>query len=593
MKTFDFDSLTHDKERLKRALIEYGADFKSDTAFKCPAHEDKNASAGIFKDDSGHWRYKCQGCGFKGDIVDLGKLQGKPLPSGRKSIVGDSGGLKSENKSSSQKIYSKDEITAYLKTLGEIEKVYKYHNSEGEISFCVGRIKTAEGKTIRPFKQQGNGFVFGLPASPRVLYNLPEISKADTVVIVEGEKCADSLIEYGVTATTSAGGAKNSQNTDWTPLAGKNCILWPDNDTEGKAYIQDVKGILERLNPPARMSCIDPESLGLGEKEDCFDYIEYAKKAHGDDKAGIQAEIHKALQSAKTARPSEGLKAFFVQVANGELESIPLPFKRLNELARPLLPKSICIICGTPGSGKSFFILQSMLQWLKDGVKFACYMLEEPLEHHLQRAISLLENEPKILDMAWIKNNSGLVNELYDRHIETLDGLSRCIKSIPDRQETYSGLIAWAESQIKLGKKLLIIDPVTAVEQSDKPWIQDENFIMALRKLLVDSNATALITIHPRKGITAPCMNDLAGGAAWQRFSQSIIWIEHHRERKEERIKTSCGAADIEINRSLHICKGRNAPGVGSTIGFTFGGESLLFAEQGYILPKPKNKAAG
>ena len=77
MKTFEIDSLVKDKQLLKNALIEYGAVFTGDTAFKCPAHEDRNASAGIFSDDSRHWRYKCQGCGFGGDILDLYKQQGK------------------------------------------------------------------------------------------------------------------------------------------------------------------------------------------------------------------------------------------------------------------------------------------------------------------------------------------------------------------------------------------------------------------------------------------------------------------------------------------------------------------------------------
>ena len=220
-------------------------------------------------------------------------------------------------------------------------------------------------------------------------------------------------------------------------------------------------------------------------------------------------------------------------------------------------------------------------------------MLEESLEHHLQRAVALLEDKPEILDMCWIKGNPLLANEFYERHKEKLDALACCIKSIPDRQETYSGLIKWAESQIKLGRKLLIIDPATAVEQREKPWIYDTRFLMDLRKIVVYNNAIAFVSTHPRKGLTAPGLDDLAGGAAWQRFTQSILWIENHKEAKTERIKSACGTADILINRTLHVCKGRNAPGVGFRIGFTFGGPSLLFAEQGLVTQKWSGKQGG
>lgn len=68
----------------------------------------------------------------------------------------------------------------------------------------------------------------------RPLYNLPNINNADTVIIVEGEKCADYLNSLGLVATTNIGGASAPPGkTDWKPLEGKVCVLWPDNDDAG------------------------------------------------------------------------------------------------------------------------------------------------------------------------------------------------------------------------------------------------------------------------------------------------------------------------------------------------------------------------
>jgi putative DNA primase/helicase len=46
------------------------------------------------------------------------------------------------------------------------------------------------------------------PPDPRPLYNQLGLLKAEQVVLVEGEKCAQSLIEQGLVATTAMNGAR-------------------------------------------------------------------------------------------------------------------------------------------------------------------------------------------------------------------------------------------------------------------------------------------------------------------------------------------------------------------------------------------------
>jgi putative DNA primase/helicase len=75
------------------------------------------------------------------------------------------------------------------------------------------------------------------PPEPRTLYNQPAIRDADTVVLVEGEKCAQALIDAGICATTAMHGANAPvEKTDWSPLAGKNVLIWPDRDKPGWTY---------------------------------------------------------------------------------------------------------------------------------------------------------------------------------------------------------------------------------------------------------------------------------------------------------------------------------------------------------------------
>src|SRR5690606_11449953 len=70
-------------------------------------------------------------------------------------------------------------------------------------------------------------------------YNQPGIVAAEQVILVEGEKCAQALIEAGITATTAMHGANAPvDKTDWSPLSGKAVLIWPDRDKPGFGYAE-------------------------------------------------------------------------------------------------------------------------------------------------------------------------------------------------------------------------------------------------------------------------------------------------------------------------------------------------------------------
>jgi len=76
---------------------------------------------------------------------------------------------------------------------------------------------------------------------PRPLYNQPAVAQANQVILVEGEKCADALIQLGIVATTAMNGAKAPiDKTNWAPLAGKSVLIWPDRDAPGWDYAENA-----------------------------------------------------------------------------------------------------------------------------------------------------------------------------------------------------------------------------------------------------------------------------------------------------------------------------------------------------------------
>lgn len=141
--------------------------------------------------------------------------------------------------------------------LGRQSHSWSYVDGNGVLLALVRRYDLpGGGKSFRPFDVR-----HGKMAMPpiRPLYNQPGIAQSQTVVLVEGEKCADALIALGICATTAMGGANApTAKTDWTPLAGKDVLIWPDLDEPGRHYAEAAAhailaagaSAVTLLNPP-------------------------------------------------------------------------------------------------------------------------------------------------------------------------------------------------------------------------------------------------------------------------------------------------------------------------------------------------------
>src|SRR5262249_47823006 len=65
---------------------------------------------------------------------------------------------------------------------------------------------------------------------------------SEPIIVTEGEKKADRAIELfpDYEATTTMGGAKAPQLSDFAVFAGRALIVWPDNDRAGREYADRV-----------------------------------------------------------------------------------------------------------------------------------------------------------------------------------------------------------------------------------------------------------------------------------------------------------------------------------------------------------------
>jgi len=136
-----------------------------------------------------------------------------------------------------------------------LTKIYHYVTQNGEIVGYVARYEDSDGKdTIPFFKQRPDGsWQAGAPAEPRTLYGLPTLTRGGPVYVTEGEKAADALIKLGHACVTSQGGSNAGARSDWSPLAGRDVIVWPDNDLPGQKYAAAVRSCLRGIASSVRL----------------------------------------------------------------------------------------------------------------------------------------------------------------------------------------------------------------------------------------------------------------------------------------------------------------------------------------------------
>lgn len=282
--------------------------------------------------------------------------------------------------------------------------------------------------------------------------------------------------------------------------------------------------------------------------------------------------------------PAEEVADKIARTASGELRSIQSPWGTLSNLTHALMPGTITLLCGDPGSGKSLFLLQWAGWIVNAGETVSVLELECDRKYHLYRYLVQLSGTIGLLDPAWVVKNQDEAERANVVHGEQINKLGACISEAPNMDVTYDTALKWIDRRAA-NSRVVCIDPTTALSSSDKPWIADRAFIIDVRKLLAKHGASLVAVTHPGKQREkgAPSMKDLAGGAAFERFTDTILWIRNDG-RQEAKIYDCFGSRSmVSFNRRLRLVKTRNGRGAGFDIAFEFEKKNLTFRELGVI----------
>lgn len=285
--------MSSDVERLRRetSLSEtarsFGVDLEQDGdewIGCCPFHRDDTPSFTVFRGNDGIERFHCFGCGGPdngkgGDVLDFVKaIKGVGLKDAIRILGGE---LKDQPNIPPKRI---DVVSIYAKILpvdppreiaaGDRIDLYNpkragqkwewgkftpsmafpYRRSDGSLMGYVLRREFENGARKETPMVMWVKLPDGKEAwcrypfpKPRALYGLADL-RAGQVVVVEGEKCKDRLAERsGRNVVSWPGGTYGIRHADWSPLAGRSVVIWPDADDPGRKTAQDIAAILVGL----------------------------------------------------------------------------------------------------------------------------------------------------------------------------------------------------------------------------------------------------------------------------------------------------------------------------------------------------------
>lgn len=295
----------------------------------------KSLSVTIYGEDAGLWQDFSTG--DKGDLFTLwANHHGMDIRADFARILEDIEGWLGNSDLENCKVQNPVRTTQPIDELGPVTGKWDYKDSQGALIACVYRYDPPDGKEYRPWDVKARKYQ---APNPRPLYNQPEMLKEKQVILVEGEKSALSLMNIGICATTAMNGAKAPvDKTDWSPLAGKEVMIWPDKDKAGWDYAENVATALQEIGVTKLSILHSPE-----DKPDKWDAADAVQEGF---------DIKDFLENAERTELPTRKYAITLNQWTGEIYQGPAPEEKfLVDATFPMGKASILAGMGDTGKG--------------------------------------------------------------------------------------------------------------------------------------------------------------------------------------------------------------------------------------------------
>jgi putative DNA primase/helicase len=234
------------------------------------------------------------------------------------------------------------------------EALYQYRGKDGSWLYDKQKFVTDGKKEFIPRRLTPNGeLVYDLKGVERLPYNLPEvesaIGKGETILLVEGEKDAETARILGFAGTTF-GGAGDWRDTYKVFFTGAKVVQIPDNDQAGVGLAQKATKSLTEV-------CTSLKVLILPDAKDLTDWV---------SKGRSRAELDKLISEAPELIKKNDWQSFTVSHSDLLHKDLPPLAYLVNDL---ITTPSLVLLAGKKKKGKSWMCLQ-LAQAVANGSPF-------------------------------------------------------------------------------------------------------------------------------------------------------------------------------------------------------------------------------
>jgi len=187
---------------------------------------------------------------------------------------------------------------------GKVVQVWRYNDATGlPLVFVVRLEPGANGRSkdyypLSVWQDVASGkreWRWKNVPTPRPLYGLDRLAAHPDapVVICEGEKAADAAARLlpDHVAVCWMNGAEAVAKADFAPLAGRHCLIWPDNDAPGQVAADAVAAALAKVGAAAvaRVNVASFAGFSAGAQDGVPVLLEVGEWLDGDDAADALA----------------------------------------------------------------------------------------------------------------------------------------------------------------------------------------------------------------------------------------------------------------------------------------------------------------
>jgi len=361
---------------------------------------------------------------------------------------------------------------------------YEYTDETETVLYQSVRYEPKAFKQRRPDGK--DGWIWNLEGVRRVLYNLPGILEAESILFVEGEKDVESAKTLGLPATTS-GGTGTWRSEFAQCLRGKAVAVIADADQPGRKHARKVASALTGVAASVKY-------LELPDANDLTEWIE---------NGGTREKLLELIDSgplftgtdAEQCGNQEATKPVGVLLSDVEPEEVQWLWKHRIPLGK------ITILDGDPGLGKSTLALEiaarlsrgAALPTAEQAVEGGTVLLtaEDGLpETVAPRLIAADADTSKVVAIKYTPDHEG----------------EKTVSSIPFDIPTIEAAIE------RVRAKLVIVDVLMAYLPSQTNTYRDQDIRLALAPLAQMANKVGVAVLCIRHLTKAPGGNPLYRG---------------------------------------------------------------------------------